>query len=119
MLWNVNRLVTDNYSKVLALKACNFNYKYDFACISEIFLDFSFESDDKDLMLDAYNLIQSDYQGNTKKGGVYIYYKESLRICLVDTTFLPEWLVCEVTFQNKKGYVAVMYRSPNQCSMDF
>ena len=104
---NVNSLAPDNYSKVLALKAYNSTYKYDFVCISETFLNSSFEPDDKDLMLDGYNLIRSDHPSNTKKGGVCIYYKESLAVHLVDTTSLPECLVCEITIQNKKGYVAV------------
>ena len=34
-------------------------------------------------------------------------------------TSLPECLTCEVTIQNKKGYVAAMYRSPNQSNMEF
>ena len=117
--WNVNSLATDNYSKVLALKAYNSNYKYDFICISETFLDSSFEPNDKDLMLDGYKLIRSDHPSNTKRGGVYIYYKESLAVCLVDITSLPECLVCEVTIQNKKGCVTVMYRSPRQSSIEF
>ena len=117
--WNVNSLATDNYSKVLALKAYNSNYKYDFICISETFLGASFESDDKDLMLDGYNLILSDHPSNTKMGGVCIYYEESLAVCLVYITFVLECLVCEATIQNKKGHVAVMYRSPNQSSMEF
>ena len=117
--WNVNSLATDNYSKVLALKAYNSTYKYDFICISETFLDSSFEPDDKDLMLDGYKLIRSDHPSNTKRGVVCIYYKESLVVCLVDITSLPECLVCEVTIQNKKGYVAVMYRSPSQSSIEF
>ena len=65
-------------------------------------------------MLDGYKLIRSDHPSNTKRGVVCIYYKESLVVCLVDITSLPECLVCEVTIQNKKGYVAVMYRSPSQ-----
>ena len=72
--WNVNSLATDNYSKVLALKAYNSTYKYGFICISETFLDSSFEPDDKDLMLDGYKLIRSDHPSNTKRGGVCIYY---------------------------------------------
>ena len=55
--WNVNNFATDNYSKVLALKVFKSAYKYDFICISETFFDSSFELDDKDIMLDAYNLI--------------------------------------------------------------
>ena len=118
--WNVDSLAADNYSKVLALKAYNSTYKYDFICISETFHDSSFEPDDKDLMLDGYNLIRSDHPSNTKRGGVCFYYKESLAVHLVDITSLPECLVCEVTIQNKKeGYVAVMYRSPSQNSIEF
>ena len=37
-----------------------------------------------------------------------------MAVRLVDITSLSECLVCEVTIQNKKGYVAVMYRSPSQ-----
>ena len=43
--------------KVAALKAYNSVYKYDFLCISETFLNSSFESNDKDLMIERYNLI--------------------------------------------------------------
>ena len=111
--WNVN------YSNVLALKAYNSTYRYDFICISETFFDSSFEPDDKDLMLDGYNLIWSDHPSNTKRGSVCIYYKESLAVHLVDITYLPECLVCEVTLQNKKGHVAVIYRSPSQSSIEF
>ena len=51
-------------------------------------------------MLDGYNLIRSDHPSNTKRVGVWICYKESLAARLVDITFLPECLVCEVTIQN-------------------
>ena len=36
-----------------------------------------------------------------------------------DITSLSECLVCEVKIQNKKGYVAVMHRSPSQSSIKF
>ena len=116
---SVNSLVTDNYSKVVALKDYNFIYKYDFICISETFLNSSFESDDKNHMLEGYNSIRSDHPNNTKRDGVCIYYKGSLAVRLVDITSLPECLVCQVTIQNTKGYVTVMYRSPSQSSIEF
>ena len=56
---------------------------------------------------------------NTKRGGVCIYFKESLAVRLVDITSLVECLVCEVTVQNKKGYDAAMYRSPSQSIIEF
>ena len=88
-------------------------------CIVENVLDSSFESHDKNFMLEGHNLIRSGHPSNTKRGGVFIYYKESLAVRLVDITFLHECIVCELTIQNKKGYVAVMYRSPSQSSIEF
>ena len=42
-----------------------------------------------------------------------------MAVHLVDITSLPKYLVCELTIKNKKGYVAVMYRSPSQSSIEF
>ena len=101
--WNVNSLPTDNYCKVAALKAYNSVYKYDFLCVSETFLNSSFESSDKDLMIEGYNLIRSDHPSNIKRGGVCIYFKESLAVRIVSITSLTECLVCEVQYKTKKN----------------
>ena len=117
--WDVNSLLTDNYCKVAALKAYKSVYKYDFLCVSGTFPNSSFESNDKDLTIEDYNLIRGDHPSNTKRGGVCIYYEESLAVRIVNITSLTECLVCEVTIQNKKGYVAVVYRSPRQSTSEF
>ena len=70
-------------------------------------------------MIEGYNLIRSDHPSNIKRGGVFICYKESLAVRIVNITSLTECLVCEVTIQNKKGYVAVVYRSPSQSTSEF
>ena len=63
-------------------------------------------------------LIRSDHRSNTKRGVVCIYNKESLAVLIVNITFLTECLVCEVTIQNKKDYIAVAYRSPSQSTSE-
>ena len=70
-------------------------------------------------MIEGYNLIRSDHPSNIKRGGVCINYKKSLAVRTVNITSLTECLVCEVTIQNKKGYVAVVYRSPSQSTSEF
>ena len=100
--WNVNSLPADNYCKAAALKAYNFVYKFDFLCVNETFLNSSFESNDKDLMIEGYNLIRSDHPSNTKRGGVCIYYKEYSAVPIVNITSLTECLVCEVIIQKQK-----------------
>ena len=62
-------------------------------------------------MIGGYNLIRSVHSSNTKRVGVSIYYKESVAVRIVNIT-LTESLVCEVPIQNKKRYVAVVYRAP-------
>ena len=87
--------------------------------LSETFLNSSFESNDKDVMVEGYNLTRSDHPSNVKIGGVCICYNESLAVHIVNITSLIECLVCEVTIQNKKGYIALVYRSPSQSTFEF
>ena len=69
--------------------------------------------------MEGYKSIWSDHPSHTKRGGVCIYYKESLEVRVVNITSLTECLVCEVTMQNKKGYVGVVHRSPSQSTSEF
>ena len=87
--------------------------------ISETYLDSSVLVDDRDTLINGYNLIRADHPNNNMRGGVCIYYRESLAIQLVETNYLSEYLLCEVCINNKKGYVAVLYRSPSQNSLKF
>ena len=117
--WNVNSLTAHNMVKLSSIAAYNTIHKYDFICISETYLDSSVPTDDRDTLINGYNLIRADHPSNTKRGGVCIYYRESLAVQLVETNYLSECLLCEVSINNKKGYVAVLYRSPSQNSLKF
>ena len=57
---------------------------------------------------------RADHPSNIKRGGVCIYYKESLSVRALNLTNLSECIICEVSIQNCKGYIGVIYRSPNQ-----
>ena len=118
--WNVNSLTTRNMVILSSIAAYNTIHKYDFICISETSLGSSVPTDDRDTLINGYNLIRADHPSNTKRGGVCIYYRESLAVQLVETNYLSECLLCEVvSINNKKGYVAVLYRSPSQNSLKF
>ena len=60
------------------IETYNSNHKYDFICISETYLDSSVSDGDKELAMEGYNFIREDHSSNVKKGGVGIYYKESI-----------------------------------------
>ena len=88
-------------------------------CISETYLDSSVPTDGRDILINGCNLIWADHSSNNKRGGVCIYHWESLAVELVETNYLSEGLLCEVSINNKKCYVAVLYKSPSQNSSKF
>ena len=91
--------------------------KHYFMCLSETFLDSS--TPDNLLEIDGYILVRADHPNNIKRGGVCIYYKESLPIRVISLSYLKETLLSEVTYNNKKVIVSVIYRSPSQSDSEF
>ena len=82
-------------------------------------LDSSVSSDEKDIAIEGYNIVCADHPSNDKEGGLCIYYEESFAVQFININFLNRCVLCEVTFDNKKGYSTVLYRSPNQGSAEF
>ena len=64
-------------------------------------------------------MIRADHPSNKKRGGVCIFYKETLPARIVNSLIFNEWIVCEVSIQNRKGYIGVIYRSPRQNIIEF
>ena len=99
------------------MKACISMYKHDFICLSETYLDSSTLG--SLLKIDGYILVRADHPNNIKRGGVCIYYKESLPIRVINLYYLKEALLLEMTYNNKKVIVSVIYRSPSQSDSKF
>ena len=98
---------------VSLLEAYNTVHKYDFICISKTYFDSSVESEDDDLRINGYKLIQMDQPLNTKIGGVCMYYKESLVVKMINISYLQECLPCEVVNDNIRGCIVLTYRLPS------
>ena len=90
--WNVNSLTVCKMLKKSSIEAYNSIHNYDFICISETYLDSSVSLDDKDIATEGYNIVHADHPSNHKKGGVCIYYKESLAVQLININFLNKCL---------------------------
>ena len=112
--WNVNSLIAHNLSKLSQLEAYNSVYKHDFICTSETLFDSSIQEEDTNIQLDGYNLLRGDHPSNSKRGGVCILYKETLGVRIVKSLSFNKCIICEVSIQNSKGYVSVVYRSLSQ-----
>ena len=115
--WNVNSIPSHNFQKIAALESFVSMHKFDIICISETFLNNTYE--DNDLNLNGYSLLRADHPSNAKRGGVCIYYKENLPLKLISTPYLNESLLCEVTIGSKKCIIGTVYRSPSQNSDEF
>ena len=92
-------------------------HKFDIICISETFLNNTYE--DNDLNLNGYSLLRGDHLSNAKRGRVCIYYKDTLALKVISTPYLNESLLCEVTIGSKKCIIGPVYRSPSQNSDEF
>ena len=118
--WNLNSLSAHNFysfSKLTQLKAYNSIYKYDFICLSETYLDFSIP--DNLIDIEGYKLIHANDPDNIKIGAVCIYYKESLPVRVISLPYFKEVLLLEMSNNNKKVMVSVIYHSPNQTKDEF
>ena len=87
--------------------------------LSETYLDSSIPSDHVSLELKGYKLVRTDHPNNVKRGGVCIYYEESLPVRVINLSWLQEALLLELNDQNKKIIMSSLYRSPSQNSKEF
>ena len=107
--WNLNSITAHNFSKLTQLKAYISTYKHDFICLSETYLDSSIP--DNVIQIEGYNLVRADHPDNIKRGGVCIYYKESLPVRIKTLPYFKEALLLEMVNNNKKIIGSVIYRS--------
>ena len=94
--WNLNSIIAHNFSKLTQLKA--YISTYDSICLSETYLDSSTPNNIIDI--EGYNLVRADHPDDTKRGGVYIYYKESLPVKIINLPYFKEALLLEMSYNN-------------------
>ena len=64
-------------------------------------------------------MVRADQPNNVKRGGVSIYYKESLPVRVINLPYLQEASLLQLNDQNKKTIISSLYRSPSQISEEF
>ena len=83
-------------------------------CLLEIYLDSTIKSGIDDLEIPRCNLVCSDHPSDNKRGAVYIYYKASLPLRVIDICLLQECITFEVMIGDKQCNFVALYRSPSQ-----
>ena len=113
--WNLNGLAAHKLTKLSLLEGYINVNDIDIIYLSEAFVDSPIPIDDNRLSIPGYSMMKADHPGNTKRGGVCLYYKEHLLIIRGDDIAnLQECLVTEITVKNKRCFLTCLYRSPSQ-----
>ena len=76
--------------------------------MSETYLDYSTPNNLTDI--EGYNLLRADQPDDTKRGGVCIYYKESLPVKIINSPYFKEAMLLEMSYNKNKVVVSVIYR---------
>ena len=64
-------------------------------------------------------MIRASHSSNAKRGGVCIFYIETLGVHVVNLSNLTECIICEVSIQNNKGCDGDVYIPPRQDAIEF
>ena len=116
--WNLDSIMVENKVKIPLIEAISSVHKFDIIALSETYLNDTIPNNE----IEGYSsdIFRSDHPTNTKRGGVCLYYKNTLPIKLrPDLHILDESIVVELTLSRKKLFFVVIYRSPSQSSDEF
>ena len=110
--WNLNNITA-------LLTAYNLFHSFGIICLSETHLNSETPRNDTRLELPGYNLLHSDHPSNNKRGDVYVYYKLTLPLRILNISNLDECINFVVSTANKICRFIHLYRSPSQKQDEF
>ena len=117
--WNLNSIAAQNFPNINPLKAYLTIHKTDIVCLSETYHDSPFLVNDENLVIQGYNLVRCDHPTNGKRGGVCIYYRDSLPLKIIDIQYLQECINFHLIIGDKLCHFITLYRSPNHSLDEF
>ena len=81
---------------------------------TNLYLNSQTTFDDDDLKIPKYNFIREDNQFNSKRGGVCVYYKNSLPFKVMNLKYLQENISFELKVEDICCKFICLYSSPSQ-----
>ena len=91
-----NSISAHNFFQISLLKTYIPTHKLDVICLSETYLDSNISNDDDNLEISGYDLFRADHSSNTKRGGLCIYYRNSLPSKILNNQYLHECINFEI-----------------------
>ena len=99
--WNLNSISVHNFAEVQLLPAHLAAHKFDIVHLSVTCLTPSFPFNDYNLEMPKYIIARDDHQANSKRGGVYMYYKNYIPLKVLDIRFLQENIAFDLQIDDK------------------
>ena len=99
--------------------AHNCIHKCDIICLTESYWNSEILTSDSNFQISGYNFARMDHPSNTKRGGVYPYYKCSVPLKVIDVSYLPECISFEIKIGDKTYNFVSLCRSPSQTKDEF
>ena len=94
-------------------------HKLDIIYLSETYVNSETSPDDDNLEIPGYNIIRKDHPSNTKRGGVCVYYKNTLPFKIINIKYLQECITFEIRIGRKCFKFICFYRPPSQTNDEF
>ena len=110
MSWNLNSLAKKDFERVDLIEAHNNAFNYDLISLGETSLNSSVEI--REELLKDYTFVSANHPSDHRRGGVGLFYKNSLPIKIRNDLSFSECIVVELKFGKKKIFFSVLYRSP-------
>ena len=108
--WNLNTLGKDCFSRINLLIANNANYKYDISPYAKQVWELMKMY--QKICCQTIFITPCNHPSGEKKGGVGIFYKDTLPIKIRSDLSFDECIVAELQFGRKKIFFTVLYRNP-------
>ena len=102
MSWNVNSSGKYNFQRVCLIEAHNSIFNYDLISICETSLN---DSRIPETLLNGYMFVPVTNPANIRRGGVGLFYKNSLPVIARDDWSFKESIVVELKFGRKKYFL--------------
>ena len=107
--WNLNTLSKADFSRVSLLNAHNSIHNYDIISLCETSL--SKDEIVPENILPGYHYHACNHPSGEKKGGVGIFYKDTLPIKIRSDLSFDECIVVKLRFRRKKVFFSVVQKS--------
>ena len=117
--WNLNSISVQSYTKVSLLTAYNLIHNFDIICVWETLLNSETATNDANLEIPGYTMHRADHPSNCKRGVVFIFYKVTLPLRVLNISNLNECINFEVSITNKICRFIHLYRPPSQTQDEF